>query len=274
MPNFNIEINELERVFFDYREFSPVFAGGQGCVFRCRNSAGEIVALKVFNTDFDHASERFDREVVKLRAINSPNVVRLIDSGIKQIQGRMLPFSISEWISAGSLLDRLKTCPWTNAEVKCLLLDCATGISAIWETGTIHRDIKPSNIMQRGDGKWVLIDLGVARHLGHETITGGGGLGTMGYMSPEQAQGKRELTFRSDLFSLGIVAYFAATGLHPFNNDQSLIGTAYKPRQARGVNLNISSDSSGLIGKLLEKAAHKRAADMATLISSIEGLGE
>jgi len=98
-------------------------------------------------------------------------------------------------------------------------------IDELWNLRIVHRDIKPGNILVGELNTVYLIDLGVAKHLDKETVTTEGyTLGTPGYMSPEQAIGRKGLTLKSDMFSLGIVLYEALTGLHPFNNNQYLIG--------------------------------------------------
>jgi len=96
------------------------------------------------------------------------------------------------------------------------------------KTQIVHRDIKPPNIMVRTDGRGVLLDLGIARCLEMTTLTVGGWLGTAGYLSPEQARGERNLTTKSDVYSLGVTAYEAVVGDHPFGRDQALMVRAMR----------------------------------------------
>jgi serine/threonine-protein kinase len=132
------------------------------------------------------------------------------------------------------------------------------GIEAMWAKKVVHRDIKPGNVMQGKSGGFKIIDLGVAKHLDEKTITAfGTWCGTWGYMSPEQAIGRGGLTFRSDLFALGILAYEVSSGLHPYNRDQQVIMTVQMPPPLSSV-AKVSPEVESLVGRLLQPNAMLR----------------
>jgi serine/threonine protein kinase len=109
-------------------------------------------------------------------------------------------------------------------EARSVLRQIASAIELLWNSNKVHRDIKPANILVDTSGKPVLIDFGLVRHLDLQSMTVlGGAPGTPGYASPEQARGLRNLTFRSDIFSLGVTIYEAIAGRHPFHKSQDLI---------------------------------------------------
>ena len=97
----------------------------------------------------------------------------------------------------------------------------AKAIDSIWKLRIVHRDIKPSNIMRKTSGRYCLIDLGVARHIDRTPLTNlGSTWGTVGYLSPEQCRFQRQLTCKSDIFSLAVVLTESALGKHPTNRNQ------------------------------------------------------
>jgi len=138
------------------------------------------------------------------------------------------------------------------AEIKQALHDISLGIEVLWNERIVHRDIKPGNIIRRDNGDFVIIDLGIAKHLDRTVATRTGfTLGTPGYMSPEQAAGHRILTFRSDLFCLGILIYELISGNHPFGRIQEQIGQRTPPSLKSFVN-TIDGSVSDIVDRLLQ----------------------
>lgn len=117
----------------------------------------------------------------------------------------------------------------TCSEVTQLILDVSSAINSLWKKRVVHCDIKPDNILINGS-HYILIDLGVAKHLDSDTVTAFGVImGTRGYFAPEQLKGRKNLTLRADFYSLGIVAYQLLVGYHPYNFNQNAMFTQSLP---------------------------------------------
>lgn len=198
--------------------------GGQAAVFD-GTYGGERVALKVFSPDAEQ--RRIDREIAALQAIDCDYLVKVRGSTAVTIQGDRLPVVAYEFLDGGDLRALLPPAGRPDfATLQTIGLHVSTAIDALWTRRVVHRDIKPANIVRSG-ARNVLADVGLARHIDLPTLTIlGGRAGTPGFMSPEQAFGRRNLTINSDLFSFGVTLYLLAAGVHPFNGQQALIGMA------------------------------------------------
>jgi eukaryotic-like serine/threonine-protein kinase len=205
---------------------SHLSQGGQGVVFLTEPinghpnaQPGDRTALKVFVPGSQR--ERQEREVLALKALSCGSLSRFIDHGEIRIRGDDCLFLETEFIEGPTLAERLVTRPLTVPEVARLVHDLAIAIDAMWDLGVVHRDIKPANIILRANGHPVLIDLGMARHTDRSSITAvGNTLGTVGYLSPEQTRGIRQLSCKSDVYALGVTAQQALLGRHPLAHDQ------------------------------------------------------
>jgi serine/threonine-protein kinase len=187
--------------------------GGMGVVWRARDEeTGQIVALKLlhsaYSDDPDYVT-RFERELELARRIKSPNVVGVIGYGVRE----GTPYLALEYVDGKSLRERLASRgPYTWQETKPLLAQIAQGLADAHAAGVVHRDIKPSNILIGSDGVAKIADFGIARGLDLTRVTGTSTLlGTPAYLPPEGPQDER-----SDLYSLGIVAYELLAGVPPF----------------------------------------------------------
>ncbi len=198
-----------------YQILDKIDSGGQGAVYKVWDpSNGQVAALKtllpngVANSD---GIERFRRESELTAQIAHPNVIRILDNGRDGdhhfITMELLPSSVADLIrSVGQL-------PVARAVDICR--QAALGLHAANGHGIIHRDIKPSNLLVAPDGTAKVTDFGLARASDLKTITTPNAvMGTVDYMSPEQAQGERPDT-RSDIYSLGIVLFETLTGSVP-----------------------------------------------------------
>lgn len=218
------------------RVAKPLKPEGQKVVFPCE-MGGKRYALKFLipkqgewdnniEESSDHYSEsiaRAEREIDIMKRCKSPHIVRMGPIGLTKMEigGKEVAYYTEEWIEGENLRNLIdKTGQLTLDLVIRLGIDIAEPIEEIWSLQRLHRDIKPKNIIWRSILEdFVLLDMGIAFAMDEESITRNGYvLGTMPYFCPEQFDftKRRDMDFRSDLFSLGIVLYEAATGEHPF----------------------------------------------------------
>ncbi len=218
-------VRELEPgdpvVIGPYRLRGQLGAGGMGRVFLGLSAGGRLVAVKVIRADLAMDPEfraRFQREVAVARRVSHQFTAPVIDADLDG----PVPWLATAYVAGPSLADAVAEHGALPARtVLKLAAGLAEGLSAIHAAGVVHRDLKPSNVLLAGDGPRV-IDFGIS--LGGE----GGALtrtglvmGSPGFMSPEQADG-REVGPASDIFSLGAVLTFAATGEGPFGSGSSM----------------------------------------------------
>jgi len=202
-----------------YTLISELGRGGMGVVWRARDEeSGSIVALKLlhpaFAVDPDYVA-RFERELKLARLIHSANIVRVLGFGARD----EAPYLALELVDGPSLRELLVSHgPYTWEEARPLLAQMAQGLADAHAAGVIHRDLKPSNVLVGSDGVVRIADFGIAKGIDLTRVTGTSTLlGTPAYLAPEGP-----LDERSDLYSLGIVAYEMLTGVAPFR------GTTYQ----------------------------------------------
>jgi predicted Ser/Thr protein kinase len=193
--------------------------GGMGAVYLARERLLErLVAIKVLPSERsdDESRERFLREARTAAQLSHPNIVPLLSFGE---MGEML-FYIMRYVDGESLEARLRRDGRLPAhDARRILAEIADALGEAHRLGIVHRDIKPDNVMlEKGTGRAMLTDFGIARQLGGaQTLTGTGLiLGSPQYMSPEQASGDRSVDARSDIYSLGILGYRMLSGRLPF----------------------------------------------------------
>ena len=239
-----LSIDEVRTGFPELHINGYLGQGGQGAVFGCRDIDGTEAVLKVYGPATE--TLRVDWEIEKLSALRSPYVVRFIRRGSVQLRGGDLVFCLVERVDGQDLSNLGGTL--NDAQTRKLIRDVAKGIEAMWSARVVHRDLKPPNVLCDAQGNYVIIDLGYAKHLDQDTITRMGyTCGTLGYMSPEQAGARPGLTFRSDLYALGLLAYEMASGSHPFGRNQLQVGTSVPPSVP-----GLSQTTQQLITKLLQ----------------------
>ncbi|MGD0369415.1 MAG: protein kinase [Acidobacteriaceae bacterium] len=253
-----------------YKILRRIGAGGMGVVYEAEDlRLGRHVALKLIagNSAPDpSALERFHREARIASSLNHPGICTIHE--IDEADGQ--PFLIMELLD-GQSLDRLyggHAVPLPRlTEIGVQLADA---LDAAHRKGILHRDIKPANIFITGSGQAKILDFGLARidslAVGDSTGSGiserdkltrsGATLGTVAYMSPEQARGE-SLDARSDLFSLGVVLYEMATANHPFSGTTSAVVfdklLNYHPPSALSLNRDLPPEFENILNKSLEK---------------------
>ena len=219
----------LGHVLADRYELGPVL--GQGGMARVHQGLdrqlGRQVAIKVLAPPFDRDREfveRFRREARAAAGLSHPNIVAVFDSGSDD----GTHFIVTELVEGETLADRLhRDGPMPPADAVAVAVDIARALAAAHARGLIHRDIKPGNVMLLPDGRVKVVDFGIARAAGSDTLTNTGVvLGSTAYLSPEQAGGQ-PVDERADLYSLGCVMYEMLTGHVPFSADTP-IATMYR----------------------------------------------
>jgi len=205
-------------------------AGGMGEVYRARDPRlGREVAVKVLPADVvgDPAKMAlFEREARAVAALNHPNILTVHDVGAHA----ELPYVVTELLEGETLGQAMSRRTWTPPEVLSYMLQAARGLEAAHARGIVHRDLKPENLFLTSEGRVKVLDFGLAkamrqtRDAGSEVTTAhrhtapGQVMGTVLYMSPEQARGQPVDT-RSDVFSFGVVLYEFLGRRHPFRRN-------------------------------------------------------
>jgi serine/threonine-protein kinase len=259
---------------------SEIGSGAMGTVYQGRYlTTGQTVALKVIAAGYDShptALARFEREAEILKKLHHANIVRLYATG----SYRKTPFYVMEFVEGESLeaaLTRRGRLTWE--EVVAVGRQVCAALQHAHEKGIVHRDLKPANIMQTPDGTAKLTDFGIAKGLESTQLTGTNcTVGTASYMSPEQCRGERDLTFKSDLYSLGVVFYELLTGRRPFTAETTLkMFIAHTEerfeRPSRHV-MDIPVWLDTLVCQLMEKDPGKRPRDAVTVARALEEIAE
>jgi len=249
--------------------------GGMGAVYKARDMEVErVVGLKVIRPDLagDPAIlARFKQELVLARQVTHKNIIRIYD--LNEADGvKFITMEFIEGEDLRSILLREGKLPPQQAAG--IMVQVCSGLLAAHSEGVIHRDLKPSNVMCDQVGRVVIMDFGLARTVQGDGMTRTGMMvGTMEYMSPEQAMGK-DLDARSDQFAVGIIFYEMLSGIIPYNAE-SAIASLVKRTQEQAVPLTevdptIPPELSAIVGKCLECDPAARFASVQELIDEIE----
>ncbi|MFH9553612.1 bifunctional serine/threonine-protein kinase/ABC transporter substrate-binding protein [Streptomyces sp. NPDC017435] len=243
----------------DHRLLRRLGAGGMGVVYLARTPDGALVALKVLLAEYSEEpgfKERFRREVEVARRVDNPWVVPLVDADADA----EAPWLATAFVPGPSLGEAVSAySPLTEHGLRVLGVRLAEALAEVHRAGLVHRDLKPGNVLIAHDGPR-LIDFGIARAPEDRTLTATGMVvGTPGYLSPEQAEGRGGdgIGPASDVFSLGCVLAFAATGRAPFGSgavDALLYRAVHDPADLDGVPAGLLE----VLGRCLEKDPARR----------------
>ena len=256
--------NELSDRYVMERELGR---GGMAVVFLARDVRHDRpVAIKVFRSDVGDASgaERFRREIKLLARLQHPHILPLYDSGTI---GETSYF-VSPFVDGETLRERLRREDRLPIEEAVrLAVEVADALDFAHTNGVIHRDIKPENILLH-DGHAVVADFGIARAMrrsgGEWTTAAGMTVGSPAYMSPEQANGDRELDGRADVYSLACVLHEMLTGEPPFTGRIAHMVIAAKltgtPRSVRIARPEVPAALDAVIAKALQRLPEERFA--------------
>jgi eukaryotic-like serine/threonine-protein kinase len=212
-----------------YRLMKQLGKGGMGSIWLAQDTnLGSPVAIKLIDPALaadEDARARFRHEAKAAAALRSPHIVQILDHGLGQA-----PFIAMELLEGESLaqrLERVRVLP--HAETERILSDVARGVRRAHEAGIIHRDLKPDNVflVHNGDREIAkVLDFGIAKSTGsvggpRAATQTGSMIGTLPYMSPEQAQGAKTIDFRSDLWALAVIAFECVCGRLPFESEHA-----------------------------------------------------
>ena len=266
-----------------YKILSVLGSGGMGEVYLVEDTRlHRKVALKVLPQTIAVDSDRlrrFEQEAFAASALNHPNILTIFEFGAASTDGGETHFLATEFVQGETLRDRIQRGHLTLSETFDITTQIASALHAAHEAGIIHRDIKPENVMIRNDGIVKVLDFGLAKLLAppatvresnsdSEAKTRRLGLtqagmimGTIAYMSPEQARGVK-IDSRTDIFSLGVVLYEMLAGQRPFTGDSDIdVLSAIlreEPPELQELNPKISPALQKIVRKCLDKNPERR----------------
>jgi serine/threonine protein kinase/DNA-binding response OmpR family regulator len=269
----------------NYDVLDRVGAGGMGTVFKARHARMKrIVALKLMSRKLaeedDTFVRRFQREVETIARLSHPNIVMAFDAG----EDDAGPYLVMEYVDGRDLASIVESDgPLSVAAAVNYILQAARGLEYAHSQGIIHRDIKPANLLRDAAGTIKLTDLGVARLSNAEgaaTVSGitqtGGVLGSVHYMSVEQAIDSTRIDFRSDIYSLGATLYSLLTGEAPYNGN-TMMAVLLKHRDAAipslpEVRKDIPVALDAVFRRMLAKSPDDRYQTMAEVVRVLEAI--
>lgn len=275
-----------------YEIIAPIGSGGVGEVYRARDTRlGREVALKILTpgkSGNEERKQRFIQEAQSASSLHHPNIITIFDVGSEN----GLDYIAMELVIGRPLEELIPRTGFSLSEVLKYGIQIADALVSAHSAGIVHRDLKPANIMITEDGQAKLLDFGLAK-LTEKSIIGdadttvtnvsagltvaGTILGTVSYMSPEQAEGKR-IDVRSDIFSFGSILYEMLTGKRAFESD-TMVSTLSailrdEPEPVGPIPDDAHGDLEGIISRCLRKDPDRRWNSMSDLKSALQDLRE
>ena len=271
----------MEKIILDdrYEIIEQLGVGGMAKVYKAKDRLlDRFVAIKILKDQYAEDSEflkKFNNEAQSAAKLSHINIVNVFDIGEDLYKGERIHYIVMEYVDGQTLKDLIvNEKRLSNPDIIDYSIQIAQALKTAHQAGIIHRDIKPQNILIDNYGLLKVTDFGIARVSSNATITYTSSiLGTVHYISPEQAKGKI-VDDKSDLYSLGAVMYEMATGKVPFDADNSVsIAVMHiqdKPEPAKNLNPNLSDHLNYIIMKLLDKDPANRFLNAKELIDSLE----
>ena len=270
-----------------YEVLSHIGRGGMGEVFLARDaSLGRKVALKLLRAEFtgdEGRLRRFRQEARAASALNHPNILTIHEIG----QADTLHFMATEYVEGETLRQHSARAPMTLGRVLDVAVQVAGALAAAHHAGIVHRDIKPENVMLRTDGYVKVLDFGLAKLADPKAVGGAGPtlpqavtepgrvMGTVSYMSPEQARGM-EVDARTDIWSLGVMIYEMAAGHQPFEgetaSDVMALVLQKEPPPLAHFTQEVPAELERMVRKALRKDKEERYQTIKDLLIDLRNL--
>jgi serine/threonine-protein kinase len=273
------EVIEYVRQFLGERYVAEeeIGRGGAARVYRARDMAGRLVALKVLRPELlaSLTAKRFLREISVLQQLDHPRIARILDFG----EAEWLVYFVMEYVSGLTLRKAIDTVrPLPLAEVRrgaCEILDA---VAHAHGRGIVHRDVKPDNIVLAEGRGAVLLDFGIARAIAdseeHRVTRSGFTVGSSAYMSPEQAAG-HPVDHRTDIYALGCLLFECLAGeppfVHPMEVQVLQMHQSASPPDVRKQRPEVPKELGRVVAKALEKDPKRRWQSAAEMRAAIEG---
>ncbi len=279
-----------------YRILGKIGSGGMGEVYLAEDERlGRKLALKILPEHFTQDAgrvRRFEQEARAASALNHPNIITIYEIGQLSTEAGNLHFIATEFIEGETLRRRMQTSGIGLTEAWEIAIQCCSALQTAHNAGIIHRDIKPENIMLRPDGLIKILDFGLAKLTEQSSSDGpgdAGGLeaptislfetkpgmvmGTVAYMSPEQARAQR-VDGRTDIFSLGVVLYEMISGHRPFNgptiSDMIAALLVSEPVRLSQHLPDVPVELERIVGGMLVKAREERYASAREVLNDLK----
>jgi serine/threonine-protein kinase len=261
-----------------YQIIEELGRGGMGLVYEARDTKlKRTVALKFLPPELTHireVKERFMREAQAAAALDHPHICTVYEFD----EAEEKTFISMAYIEGQSLKKKIESGPLDLGEAMRIATQVAEGLQEAHKKGVIHRDIKSANIMVTEQGQAKIMDFGLARVRGGTLVTKEGmTMGTIAYMSPEQARGE-EVDHRTDIWSFGVVLYEMFSGQLPFKgeHDQAVVYSILNepPKPVTDLRSNIPMALEQVVGKALEKNPDERYQHMEELLDDLKSIAE
>ena len=264
----------IGRTLGDYRLGELIGVGGTGCVFRGNHTTtNKPSAIKLVYGEVDTAHARFRREIDAISALDHPNIVKILDSGLSPAGLTYMVMELLDGVTLRTVIDRLA--PLDNSQVRGLAKQLLAGLAAAHSSGFVHRDLKPSNIMvtrQGGKGRVKILDFGTVaslhRNRTDDRLTRTGFIvGTPIYMAPEQVDAK-SVTPEADIYALGAILYELLTGAPPFNGNSEQI--LLEKLTSSPAPISLAGGFGTLILSMLDPKPERRPANAQQVLEALD----